>query len=102
MTQIETIAADFDVNDTANIESAMSKLKEVSNAELHFYLVQRDTITATSANTRTKITLAQTEFDRRQFDQTERLALKTTKLSATMGIVGTILGTILGAWLKAG
>lgn len=101
MTQIETIAAGFDLNDTASIELALEKLKSVSDAELHFYLVQRDTLGKTSADTRKKITLAQTEFDRRKFDQTEGLALRTTKLSATVGIIGVIIGAILGAWLKS-
>lgn len=96
MTQIQEIARAANLGDNGSMDVAAAKLKAVSDHELHFYLVMRDTLGATSAETRKGIALAQFEADRRSRNEARWLAILTTFVS---GLVG-LLGVALGAYLK--
>ena len=52
-----------------------------------------------TANTRTAVSMAQMELDRRNQIQSEKLASKTTWISAIVGAVSAIVGAIVGALL---
>lgn len=45
------------------------------------------------------IALARGELERREADDTKRLAYRTTILSATIGVLAALAGTGFGAWL---
>jgi len=77
------------------MDAALRRMKAIPEDELHFYLVQRDTLQATSASTRKAITFAQAEFERRAFNQTRSLTIMTTIVSGAIGLVGVVLGAYL-------
>jgi hypothetical protein len=95
MTRIQDISKAADLSDIDSMKAAAERMKEVTDQELHLYLVMRDTLQATTSETRKSIALAQFESDRRSRNEARRLAFMTTFVS---GIVG-LLGVVLGAWL---
>lgn len=97
MTQIQEIADTAQLSDDESMARAAARMRAVSDHELHFYLVMRDTLQTTSSETRKGIMLAQVEADRRSRNETRRLAIITTLAS---GLVA-LLGVALGAYLKA-
>lgn len=98
--RIEDIAANTDIACLTSINEAKILLAEVSDYELHFYLVQKETINATTPATRKKITLAQMEYERRNSESSKQTTFKANIISACIGVVGVIIGVILGAFLK--
>jgi hypothetical protein len=102
MMGVQKISESTTLSDEASVALALEKLKAVPEHELHFFLVQRDTLNATTPKTRQAITLAQMEYDRRVQAQTESLAYRTTILSSVLGIAGVIVGVLLGVCLKSG
>lgn len=74
---------------------ALKQLRKVSGHELHYYLVLRDTLQATSAATRKAITLAQVESDRRADVRARNLTILTNCVSGFVGLLGVILGAYL-------
>jgi len=72
-------------------------MKSVTDHELHFYLVMRDTLQATSQETRKCIALAQAEAARRTRNDARQLAFMTTFVSGAVAL----LGVALGVWLKS-
>lgn len=101
MMGVQKISESTTLSNEASVASALEKLKKVPEHELHFYLVQRDTLNATTPETRQAITLAQMEYDRRKQAQTNSLMYRTTLLSSVLGIAGVIIGVVLGVCLKS-
>lgn len=95
MMQIQEIARDAKFEDSDSVRQALEKMRKVPEHELHFYLVARDTLQSTSADTRKLITLAQVEIDRRAALQTWCLGIITTIVSGVVGLVGVGLGAYL-------
>jgi hypothetical protein len=95
MTQIQEIAKAANLGDSKSMGVAAAKLRAVSDHELHFYLVMRDTLNATTSETRKGIALAQFEADRRARNDTRRLAITTTLVSGLVGLLGVGLGSYL-------
>lgn len=92
---LQKIAEQTTISDSASVESALARLKKVPEHELHFYLVLRDTLNATTPSTRNAITLAQFETERRANSRTTWLAIATTGMSGIVGLVGVALGAYL-------
>jgi hypothetical protein len=95
MTKIQEIAEAANLGDPKSMDAVAARLKTVSEHELHFYLVMRDTLNATSAETRKGIALAQFEADRRARNETRRLAIITTAVSGILALLGVALGAYL-------
>lgn len=93
--QLQEIADKTTISDSESVRLALNKLKKVPEHELHFYLVLRDTLQATSPATRQAITLAQVESDRRANKRASLLAITTTVVSGVVGLVGVALGAYL-------
>ncbi len=93
--EVQKISESTTLSDKASVELALKRLKKVPEHELHFYLVQRDTLQATSARTRQAVTLAQVEYDRRTNNQKKWLAWITTIISGVVGLAGVALGAYL-------
>ena len=89
------------MSDAVSMATAQHDLKKCPEHELHYYLVQRDTLNATSPPTRQAITLAQLEYDRRKAEETRNLAQSTTQWAASIGAVAAIVGALLGALTTA-
>jgi hypothetical protein len=47
------------------------------------------------------ISCAQMELDRRNFEATKSLTRQSTLISGLIGLVGTVVGVLLGAWLSS-
>lgn len=97
--KVQEIAKRTTLGDEQSLTKALDDLKSTSDSDLHFYLVLRDTLNATAADTRKAITLAQVEWERRKKEETRSLAYRTTVLSGFIGILGVILGALLTQWL---
>ena len=95
MTRIHEIAKVTDLSDEKSTRLAAAKMRAVSDHELHFYLVMRDTLNETSSATRQGITLAQVESDRRDKSEKRRLAFFTTLVSGLLALMGVALGAYL-------
>ena len=93
--QIQEIAKGVRFEDSDSVKLALKKMRKVPEHELHFWLVARDTLQATTLETRQTITLAQVENDRRTTFRTRWLAISTTVLSGAVGLVGVALGVYL-------
>lgn len=99
MMLLQEISERTTLSDANSMAVALKDLKKVPEHEIHFYLVQRDTLGVTSANTRQTITLAQLEYDRRKTEETRTLAQSTTRWAAGIGAIAAIIGAGFGAWL---
>lgn len=97
--KLQEIAQRTTLSDKQSVDKALQELKTVSDSDLHFYLVLRDTLNATAPDTRKAITLAQVEWERRKKQETSDLAYRTTLLSGVVGILGVILGAFMTKWL---
>ena len=97
--KLQEIAKRTTLSDKASVEKALTELRTASDADLHFFLVLRDTLDATAAETRKAITLAQVEWERRKEREASKLAYRTTLISGGVGILGVILGAFLAKWL---
>ncbi len=95
--RIEEIANQTNFADETSVKNALQKMESVSNYEIHLFLTMRDTLNATSSNTRHRITLAQAEMARREAARMEKLTTKTTITSALLAGLGVIAGAIIGA-----
>jgi hypothetical protein len=95
MTTVQIIAEKADLTTSGGCKLAAQKMKSVSDFELHLYLVMRDTLQATSHETRKSIALAQVESDRRSTSEARRLAFFTTVGSGLVGLLGVALGALL-------
>jgi len=95
MMKIQEIAKQASLADSESVKHALKEMRKVPEHELHFYLVLRDTLQATAAETRQAITLAQVESDRRTTSRTRWLAITTTILSGAVGLLGVALGAFL-------
>jgi hypothetical protein len=100
VTNIATIADGTDVSSIASMNAAKKELAKLSDFELYVYLVQKETINATTPTTRRRITFAQMEFDRRNAESTKSTTFKANLLSAGIGVGGVILGFILSTFVK--
>lgn len=101
MMQLQKIAEATRISDSDSVKGALKKLRKVPEHELQFYHVLRDTLNATTAETRNAITLAQVESDRRANSRTFWLAISSTIISGVVGLIGVALGAYLtarGAW----
>ena len=98
---LQKITENTDIQDQGNFKDALIELAKLPDSELHYYLVLRDTLQATSANTRKSITLAQVELERRKAKDTRNLAVITTLFSGAIGIFGVALGACLAQMLDA-
>ena len=96
---VQEIAEKTTLSDKKSVEAAMKALKNAPEHELLFFLVLRDTLNSTSANTRNAITLSVTEWERRTEVRRARLAYRTTVLSSVLALLGVVLGAFLGAYL---
>ncbi len=96
--QIQRITEGVSFNDDDAVAKAMREMRRVPEHELHFYLVQRDTLNSTSHQTRQAIAFAQAEFDRRTTARARKHAYATTVLSSALALAGVVLGAFL-AWL---
>lgn len=101
MMKLQQIAEKTNISDSESVKAALKELRKVPEHELHFYLVLRDTLNATAANTRNAITLAQVESDRRATSRTRFLAISTTILSGAVGLIGVVLGVYLAHVFQA-
>lgn len=97
--EVQRIAKQTNLGDGQSVKAALKELEKVSDSDLHFYLVMRDTLNATSSETRKAITLSQVEWERRKSKEASALAYRTTLLSGLVGIVGVILGALMAYWL---
>lgn len=64
--KVQEIAKQTTLGDEQVLKKALNDWKSTSDSDLHFYLVLRDTLNATAADTRKAITLAQVEWERRK------------------------------------
>jgi hypothetical protein len=97
MMQLQRIAEETRISDSNSVKGALVRLRKVPEHELQFYLVLRDTLQATSAETRNAITLAQVESDRRANSRTRWLTITSTLISGAVGLIGVALGAYLTA-----
>lgn len=97
--RLQEIAKRTTLSDEGSVEKALVDLRAASDADLHFFLVLRDTLNATAADTRKAITLAQVEWERRKEEEASKLAYRTTLISGGVGIFGVVLGVLLAKWL---
>jgi hypothetical protein len=95
MMKLQGIAKETNLADSESVKQALQKMRKVPEHELHFYLVLRDTLQATAAETRQAITLAQVESDRRTTSRTRWLAITTTIFSGAVGLLGVALGAFI-------
>lgn len=95
VTKIQSILNGVKWGESSSMANAMEQMKSVPEHELHYYLVLRETLQATSVPTRQGITLAQMEDERRKQEREERLLKRTTTNSAMMGIAGVVIGVVL-------
>lgn len=93
--RIEEIAKETNFADEGSVDRALKKMRAVSDHDLHLFLVMRDTLNATTSDTRRKIALAQCEQDRRIAAKAMRLSRQTTVISGVIGLAGVILGAYL-------
>lgn len=97
--ELQGIAKRTTLSDKKSVAQALTELRSVSDSDLHFYLVLRDTLNSTAQETRKAITLAQVEWERRKKEEANKLAYRTTFISGGVGILGVILGAFLAQWL---
>jgi hypothetical protein len=95
MMQVQKISEETSISDESSVRRALDKLRKVPEHELQYYLVQRDTLQATTPATRQAITLAQMEYERRANGRTRCLAVITTVISGAVGLLGVVLGVYL-------
>lgn len=93
--KIQEIGKGIKFDNDGSVQQALERMRDVPEHELHFYLVARDTLQATTLDTRQIIALAQVEADRRTTARTRWLAIATTGLSGVVGLLGVALGAYL-------
>lgn len=93
--RIQKLASNVLSGDDKQTLAALEEIKKLPDHELHFYLVLRDTLQATSQETRKAITLAQVEAERRADARVRNLTMTSTVASGLMGLAGVILGAYL-------
>lgn len=92
---VDRIVGNINWGDDSSFRLAAKKMKKVSHYDLHLFLVMRDTLNATTAETRKKIALAQAEVDRRRESQAQKLTITSTGLSGVLAILGVVIGVLL-------
>jgi hypothetical protein len=95
MMELQKIAKEISISDSASVKGALKRLKSVPDHELQYYIVLRDTLNSTSAETRDAITLALIESNRRDDGRKIKLSVWNTILSGLIGLAGVILGAYL-------
>lgn len=90
--RIERIVDLTNFDDGASLNLAIEQTRDVSEVELHYWLVCRDTLQSTAPRTRKIIALAQVEWERRKSDQNRNLAYQTTVFSSLLALFGVVLG----------
>lgn len=95
MTRIQDIVETVRVTEPDEVAAAAQRMKTVSDHDLHFYLVMRDTLSATSVDTRKAIMFAQVEADRRARFEARTLAFTTTFVSGILALVGVFVGAFI-------
>lgn len=83
---------------SVDARGALKRMRKVSAEELHFYLVLRDTLSATAQETRRRIAFAQVEWERRNAARQTFLTITTTVLSGVLGIFGVLVGIVFANW----
>ena len=97
MAQIYDIARNLNLSDNDQVSEAMAEIETASYAELHHVIIISES--AQSNEWRKTGALARSEIERRNAVAAEELAMKTTKYSARMGIIGVAVGAVLGSIL---
>ncbi|WP_139229381.1 hypothetical protein [Cohaesibacter marisflavi] len=93
--EIDEIYRDMDPTDKASVKKALWKMQSVSEYDMQFFLVKRDTSGTLSQDTRGKIALVQIEMSRRASLRLTLLSIITTVLSGILGILGVVIGVVL-------
>lgn len=91
------IARKTDFGKPEKIEQAMAEMADVSDAELYETIIT--TQIPQSGDWKKAGSLARAEVEIRRDKAAQKLATKTTAISAGVGIIGVVLGAFLGAWL---
>lgn len=99
MSKVYDLALKTDFQDPDSLKEAMSQMAAVSDVELQEMLIITET--PQSSHWRRAGSLARAEMEIRRDRSAKELAMRTTWISALVGIVGVVLGAILGAWLAA-
>lgn len=102
METIHKIYKDTDFSDPESVKKAQDRMRAVSEAEIQFHLVLRDTDGVNSQPHRRQIALAQQEQNRRATQQANQLAYRTTLFSGAIGLFGVVLGFVLATFFTSG
>ncbi|WP_434053886.1 MAG: hypothetical protein RDA78_02985 [Roseibium sp.] len=90
------IAGKADFRDAESVMVAMEKMAKVSEAELDRMMCYK-LIATNQLRTKTAVSLATLERERRAAKATEELAFRTTRLAGWIGIAGALIGAASGA-----